>query len=752
MPNVAIVTPCMVDRDAVCNDVAGMYRALVNRGYRPKIFAGTCHTAAVPVEPIERVADFLRDESDILIYHFSMGWDVGLNLLNTLSCHKVVRSHNVTPPHFFEQINQDFVNTCTAGREELKSIAAVKDAYYLSASEFNAEELHALGIDPDRSWVLPPFHLIDQLQDIQADATVVDRYLDGKLNVLMVGRVAPNKGHGHLIEAFAAYFSDYNPDSRLIIVGKIDDRLDSYNRTLRDKIKRHGLEQHVVFTEGVSQEELKAYYLVANVFMITSEHEGFCVPLVEAMSMKIPVVAHGSTAIPYTVDKAGLVWDQRDPDLLAASLNYLANHEDIRQELGELGWRRYHEMYDNQRIEADFLNFIDRFTSSSKKPKIAIVPPWFGENIPGGAENLVKTTIPFLQQEFEVEVLTTCVKDFHSSWNEDFWKPGEYHELGVTVRRFPVRVRDETKFDMVNRKLMSGEPITQIEESQFFAEMVRSEELNKFLATHKEDYSSFIYIPYMFGTTVDGVKITREKSVLIPCLHDESYAYLQTIRDTVKQARVLLHNTYTEQRLADKIFGQNPKHVTVGAGVETNLHFHSGEFKAKHGLKDFILYAGRKDTTKNVHVLVEYFDRYVRETGRDLELVMIGASSVDLLGNPRIHDLGFVSAQDKYNAMADAICLAQPSLNESFSYVMMESWLCGRPCLVHAGCGVTNDHCELSGGGLAFMDYDSFKQSISWFLAHPEESAEMAELGKQYVLQNFSWAKVMRKYISNLAC
>jgi glycosyltransferase involved in cell wall biosynthesis len=174
----------------------------------------------------------------------------------------------------------------------------------------------------------------------------------------MVGRLAPNKGHLALIKSFEIYNRVYNSSSRLLIVGKEDERLINYNTAVRGALLDLQLKDKVVMTGGISFQALKSYYLVAHTFMTTSEHEGFCVPIVEAMSMKIPVVAYGSSAIPDTVGDSGIVWDELDPYLLAGSLNCIASQPHIQRELGSLGWHRYQKQFTNETIASNFLRII----------------------------------------------------------------------------------------------------------------------------------------------------------------------------------------------------------------------------------------------------------------------------------------------------------------------------------------------------------------------------------------------------------
>lgn len=358
MRNVAILTPVLENRDAVGNDVVGMWAALNQAGFQAKIFADTWIVSDTPVEPLTDIREFITSPSDILIYHYSIGWDAGLQVLEELDCRKVIRYHNVTPPEFFVDISDDHVNACREGRAQLKKLLNIQDAIYLCASEYNLHDLSTIGIHPEIGAVLPPFHRIDQQRSLEADLSILDKYLDGKFNVLMVGRVVPNKGHLTLIDAFNLYHKSYNPQSRLLIVGKEDPRLETYNRVLHKKVEELELETDVIFTGGVSSDALKAYYLIANAFMITSDHEGFCVPLVEAMSRKIPIVAYGSTAIPFTVGDTGLIWEQPDPHLLAGSLHKIATERSIQSQLGELGWKRYQAVFSNEKIESQLIQFV----------------------------------------------------------------------------------------------------------------------------------------------------------------------------------------------------------------------------------------------------------------------------------------------------------------------------------------------------------------------------------------------------------
>ena len=359
MVRIAICNPSIEAGDAVSNDMMGMRNVLSALGHQVYLFS---HSAAITesyIKSVEAIPTFLKDSKDILIYHHATGWEFGLKLLQNLHCRKVVKFHNVTPPEFFVGVNEDYVNICRAGRQQLGALARINADLYLPDSAYSRQELLAAGIDGQKCHVVPPFHQIDRMRDIEADLNVLERFDNTAINILMVGRLAPNKNHNMLIEVFSVYHQVYNAHSRLFIVGGEDPKLRAYTERLTNQVKETGLGDRVVFTGKVSDAALKAYYLLAHVFVITSHHEGFCVPLIEAMSMKIPIVAYGTTAIPETVGKVGLVWEECDPQLIAASINKIAQEESLRVTLGEMGWYRYTTTFTNNKIGITFLEALN---------------------------------------------------------------------------------------------------------------------------------------------------------------------------------------------------------------------------------------------------------------------------------------------------------------------------------------------------------------------------------------------------------
>ena len=385
--------------------------------------------------------------------------------------------------------------------------------------------------------------------------------------------------------------------------------------------------------------------------------------------------------------------------------------------------------------------------------KIAFVVPWYGDKIPGGAETELRGLIKDLQKNrIELEVLTTCVEKFVSDWNKNYYEPGDYVEDRIKIKRFKVRKRDTKKFDKINFKLMNNQKITTEEEQKFFEEMVRSVDLENYIEKNMDDYSLFCFIPYMFGTTYYGVKKSKKKAVIIPCLHDESYAYMETIKEIFNISSASIFHAKPEQELAKRLYGmENVKTPVLGEGLDFNIPDKLEGVKEKYNLKNpYILYAGRKDEGKNVHLLLKYFSVFKEKNASiDLDLVLIGGGEIQIPKNIKenVHDLGFVSIDDKYRAYANSLTLIQPSINESFSIVIMESWAVGTPVIVNDKCEVTKNFAIESNGGLYFNNYFEFEEILKFYINNPNIANKMGQNGKEYVFKNFDREIVTKKYI-----
>jgi glycosyltransferase involved in cell wall biosynthesis len=370
MSRIAIVSRNILAEDAIGNDVQQMAALLRCHGHEVELFRAR-RSLPQPRDARDRpVYAFLAGHpSPVVLYHHSTDWDDGIEVLRRAPGRRIVRYHNVTPEHFFHGLSTSCAEHCRRGREQLLAVAAAGCDLYLADSPYNRDELLQLGVPAERCRVVPPFHKLDHLLALTPDASTLEECRDGHVNLLFVGRCAPNKGHRHLINAFAVYRRHYNPRSRLLLVGKEDERLTVYRESLRWQLRRLDLAGHVSFIDGATDAELRAYYEAADVFVLASEHEGFCVPVVEAMALGVPLVAYGTTATPDTVGAAGLVWDEPDPFLLAESIHRVVEDDRLRQELRRRGWERYQQHFATERLEAVLLEQLEGVLSPAGQPE-----------------------------------------------------------------------------------------------------------------------------------------------------------------------------------------------------------------------------------------------------------------------------------------------------------------------------------------------------------------------------------------------
>ncbi len=383
--------------------------------------------------------------------------------------------------------------------------------------------------------------------------------------------------------------------------------------------------------------------------------------------------------------------------------------------------------------------------------KLAFVTPWYGPDAPGGAEALVRSTAEQLtRRNMPVEVLTTCARDVYSDWGVNHYRPGLDRVNGVAVRRFPVRPnRDRDAFDAINMRLMAGASVSPTEEAVFMREMISSPQLLDYIAAHGQEYV-FIFVAYMFGTTYWGLQVCPERAWLMPCLHDEAYARMGVYREMFARARGLLFLSRPEQQLAQRLYPIAGKpSLLMGAGVDTDYAGDAAAFRQRYGIHEpFILYAGRRDPAKNVPLLIEYFRRYRQSRHPKVSLVLTGDGPlpVDLTPAEGVYDLGRVDRRTLFDVYAAALLLCQPSLHESFSFVLMEAWVAGTPGLVHERCAVTTDFVRQANGGLYFADYAEFEACVSLLLGQPALRQRLGAQGRDYVIDNFAWEQIVRRY------
>ncbi len=308
--------------DAIGHEVLGIQRVLRGAGYESEIFTETADPR------LEHLTIDYRDmvgaiaPADILIHHFSIGSRASRTAY-ALPGRMVIVYHNITPPEYFIGIHKDLVTLCFRGRRELTAYID-RSEVALGDSEYNRQELEALGFQA--TGVLPVVPDFTHLSG--APDTMLSRdFDDGWTNILFVGRVIPNKKFEDVIRAFHAYRTRCNPRSRLLLVGSYSG-FERYLAMLLSLVARLGTPD-VHFLGHVSNEELSAMYDVADLFLCASEHEGFCVPLIEAFYKRVPVVAYAATAVPATMDGGGVLYETKDPAAVARIMDAILDDRDL---------------------------------------------------------------------------------------------------------------------------------------------------------------------------------------------------------------------------------------------------------------------------------------------------------------------------------------------------------------------------------------------------------------------------------------
>lgn len=348
------ILPAMSYGDAVSNDAIEIRGALRRLGYDSEIFAKYIHPKVSKfVKPLKK---YNKSPENIVIYHFSLAGFEVTEFVKSLPDIKILIYHNITPHNYFRYVNDELYNICRIGRYELKTLSKIVKIA-LGDSEYNKNELDINGFK--NTGVLPI--LLDYSKyDLKPDKAVMEKFNDGFINLLFVGRISPNKKQEDLIKAFY-YYKKINPKSRLFLAGSYKG-MEKYFNPLQAMVKRLNLTD-VIFTGEMTFEEMIAYYRLSDIFLCMSEHEGFCVPLVESMYFKIPIIAYNSTAVPYTLADCGILINEKHYDEIAEMIGLLINDDSLRKKIIEDQNMRLKD-FEMAKIETKLKSYITNVANS----------------------------------------------------------------------------------------------------------------------------------------------------------------------------------------------------------------------------------------------------------------------------------------------------------------------------------------------------------------------------------------------------
>lgn len=407
--------------------------------------------------------------------------------------------------------------------------------------------------------------------------------------------------------------------------------------------------------------------------------------------------------------------------------------------------------------------------------KIAFVIQRYGAEILGGSEYHCRLIAERMAASHEVEVLTTCARDYITWKNE--YPEGPDRIRGVTVRRFAnARTRDIQRFNQYSDWIFHNEHSREDEMRWLQEQGPWCPALLDHLEQHHRSYDGLIFFTYLYAPTVLGLGIDPRRSILVPTAHDEPAIQLGLYRDLFAQASVVAFNTEVEKHFLKTTFDMRlAAEETVGCGVDllqdeplqayeepedeeeahkalpVHLRARGTQFRRRHRLHgQFLLYGGRIDAGKGCEELIEYFTSY-KELGGEATLALMGVKLMQLPEVPWVRFAGLLSERERLQALEAATIVVVPSPFESLSLLALEAMAVGTPVLCNARSDVLVDHCHQSNAGLYYQDRDEFIECTNLLLADDRLRERMGRNGRDYVRRNYRWDAIMQKYNRLLA-
>jgi glycosyltransferase involved in cell wall biosynthesis len=415
--------------------------------------------------------------------------------------------------------------------------------------------------------------------------------------------------------------------------------------------------------------------------------------------------------------------------------------------------------------------------------KIAFIVQRYGAEVLGGSEQLCRLVAERLAPQHEVDVLTTCARDYVTWKNE--YPEGSDRVRGVTVRRFATaETRDLETFNAYSDWIFNN-PHTRADEMEWLKQQGPwcPALLDHLTRTHRQ-YDALVFFTYLYALTVLGLEIDPARSVLVSTAHDEPAIQLDIYRDVFRKPAAICYLTGSEQAFVHRQFRDRPPlEDVIGVGVDlpqqrpyprmppprdeeaseserpagdgdepapaefpSHLTARGAVFRRRHRLDGpVLLYGGRIDPGKGCEELIEYFSRFVEGGGR-ATLALMGVKLMSLPEVPYVRFAGLLSDQERLEALEAATIVACPSPYESLSLLALEAMAAGTPVLANARSDVLVEHCLRSNAGLFYANEDEFQAGLSLLLDDARLRAAMGRNGREYIRRNFRWDVVLGKY------
>mgnify|MGYP002628983756 FL=1 len=402
--------------------------------------------------------------------------------------------------------------------------------------------------------------------------------------------------------------------------------------------------------------------------------------------------------------------------------------------------------------------------------RIAFIVQRYGAEILGGSEYHCRLIAERLALKHDVEVLTTCARDYVTWENE--YPEGTDRIRGVTVRRFKnAKTRDINAFNQYSDWIFHH-PHTRDDEMSWLEQQgpwcpALLEHVNK----HHRSYDAMIFFTYLYAPTVLGLEIDPSRSILVPTAHDEPAIHLEIYREMFSKPAAVAFNTEVEKNFLKTSFEfRTVAEETIGCGVDLlpdqaqpddpepeddeelhkrlagHLRARGAQFRRRHRLLgQFLLYGGRIDPGKGCEELIEHFTSY-KEQGGEAALALMGVKLMQLPEVPWVRFAGLLSERERLQALEAATVVVVPSPYESLSLLALEAMAVGTPVLCNARSAVLVDHCVKSNAGLFYSNTDEFIEGAKLLLADERMRDRMSRNGKEYIKRNYRWDVILSKY------
>jgi glycosyltransferase involved in cell wall biosynthesis len=420
--------------------------------------------------------------------------------------------------------------------------------------------------------------------------------------------------------------------------------------------------------------------------------------------------------------------------------------------------------------------------------KLAFIVQRYGPDVLGGSEHLCRLVAERLAAQHQVEVLTTCARDY-VTWSNEY-PEGPDRVRGVVIRRFATaRTRDLESFNRYSEWIYSN-PHSRADELEWLERQGPwCPALVDYLQRHQQQYDALIFFTYLYATTVVGLEVNPAKSILVSTAHDEPAIRLDIFREVFAKPAAIFYLTDSERRFVQQQFAERPLlEEVVGVGIElpqqspprpaaeepapldgerdsdrppddeppergypSHLLVRGASFRRRHRLYGpVVLYGGRIDPGKGCEELIEYFSSYVKEGGEAI-LALMGAKMMVLPEEPFIRFAGLLSDSERMQALEAATIVVCPSPYESLSLLALEAMAVGTPVLANARSEVLVEHCVKSNGGLYYADRDEFVECLQLLVRNQQLRSALGQNGRQYVRRGYRWDIVLGQYERALA-